>query len=102
MAIPDPVDRKVKQARLERLQAEINAQALQISRNMVGSAQRVLVEKASKKSVRELAGRTENNRWVNFIGDSYLIGKFADVLITEALPNSLRGRLIESTQKSVA
>jgi len=101
-AIPDPVDRKVKQARLERLQAEINAQALQISRNMVGSAQRVLVEKASKKSVRELAGRTENNRWVNFIGDSHLIGKFADVLITEALPNSLRGRLIESTQKSVA
>jgi tRNA-2-methylthio-N6-dimethylallyladenosine synthase len=101
-AVDDPVPRDVKQARLRRLQAEINERALQISRGMVGGVQRVLVEKASRKSARELAGRTENNRWVNFIGDSRLIGRFADVLITEALPNSLRGRLAEAGHKSVA
>ncbi len=59
---------------------------------MVGTTQRVLVEKTSKKSRQQLAGRTENNRWVNFDGDEALIGQFVDVVITEALPNSLRGR----------
>jgi tRNA-2-methylthio-N6-dimethylallyladenosine synthase len=66
---------------------------MQISRNMVGTRQRVLVEKLSRKSTRQVTGRTENMRWVNFDGDSRLIGQFVDVEITEALPNSLRGRL---------
>ena len=66
---------------------------MEISRDMVGSTQRVLVEKLSKKSERQVAGRTENNRWVNFDADPAVIGQFVDVLITEALPNSLRGRL---------
>jgi tRNA-2-methylthio-N6-dimethylallyladenosine synthase len=83
----------VKQARLERLQAHIDANALAISRAMVGSLQRVLVERPAKKDARQLAGRTENNRWVNFDGPASLIGRFVDVTITEALPNSLRGRL---------
>ena len=60
---------------------------------MVGSVQRVLVERHAKKDERELAGRTENNRWVNFAGPASLIGRFADVLVTEARPHSLRGRL---------
>ena len=93
---------EVKQRRLERLQALVNAQAAAISASMVGSVQRILVERASKKSARELAGRTENNRWVNFIGPPSLVGAFADVVITEPMRNSLRGRLVGATEKSVA
>lgn len=93
----------VKQSRLERLQALVNEQAQAISRAMVGSVQRVLVEKTSLKSQRELAGRTENNRWVNFVGASSLVGRFVDVVITEPLRNSLRGRLVaETPRQSVA
>jgi tRNA-2-methylthio-N6-dimethylallyladenosine synthase len=92
-SLPDDVDHGVKQRRLELLQARINQQAMGISRAMVGSVQRVLVERRSKKDAGQLAGRTENMRWVNFDGPPSLIGSFADVTITEALPNSLRGRL---------
>jgi tRNA-2-methylthio-N6-dimethylallyladenosine synthase len=91
--LADPVPDEVKHRRLEILQARVNAQAQAISRGMVGSVQRVLVAGPSKKDPRQLAGRTENNRWVNFDGDARLVGRFADLLITEALPNSLRGRL---------
>ena len=56
---------------------------------------RVLVERHARKDPRQLAGRTENNRWVNFDGDERLIGQFVDITIGEALPNSLRGRLSE-------
>ncbi len=83
----------VKKERLQRLQARINEQAMAISRAMVGSTQRVLVERLSRKSERQVTGRTENMRWVNFDGDASLIGRFVDVIVTEALPNSLRGRL---------
>jgi len=69
---------------------------MEISRAMVGSVQSVLVEKPSKKDSRQLAGRTENMRWVNFDGESSWIGQFVDILITEALPNSLRGRLVNN------
>src|SRR5690606_22989596 len=72
-AMSDEVPREIAQARLERLQAPVNAQAAAISRPMVGSVQRVLVERVSKKSSREVAGRTENNRWVNFAGDPVLV-----------------------------
>ena len=61
---------------------------------MVGTVQNVLVERTSKKDVTQLAGRTENMRWVNFNGPESMIGRFAQVQITEALPNSLRGRLL--------
>jgi tRNA-2-methylthio-N6-dimethylallyladenosine synthase len=93
----------VKQNRLARLQALLNEQAAAISRSMVGSVQRILVERESKKNARELAGRTENQRWVNFIGPPSLVGQFADVVVTEPLRNSLRGRLVAGeTHKSVA
>ena len=85
---------------LQRLQQLIDSQAGRISRSMVGSTQRVLVEGASKKSSRQLAGRTENNRVVNFDGRPELIGQFADVVITEALSHSLRGRLTGAGQGS--
>jgi tRNA-2-methylthio-N6-dimethylallyladenosine synthase len=92
-SLADDTPMEVKKKRLQILQARINQQALEISRAMVGTMQRVLVEKLSKKSDRQVSGRTENNRWVNFDADPSIIGKFVDVVITEALPNSLRGRL---------
>jgi tRNA-2-methylthio-N6-dimethylallyladenosine synthase len=94
-SLPDDLPHDVKQARLERLQQRVDSQSLAISRGMVGSVQRVLVERPAKKHERQIAGRTENNRWVNFDGPSALIGRFVDVVITEAMPNSLRGRLAE-------
>ena len=92
-SLPDDVGYDEKQQRLERLQALIDAQALAISRGMVGTVQRILVERPSRRDSRQLAGRTENNRWVNFDGPATLIGRYTDVVVTEALPNSLRGRL---------
>ena len=92
-AIQDTTSYDEKLDRLKRLQAKISSNAMNISKNMVGSSQRVLVEKRSKKVKTQLAGRTENNRWVNFDGPENLIGQFIDLTITEALPNSLRGRL---------
>ena len=91
--LSDETPLEVKKERLQILQTRINQQAMEISRSMVGSTQRVLVEKLSKKSERQVSGRTENNRWVNCDADSSVIGEFVDVVITEALPNSLRGRL---------
>jgi tRNA-2-methylthio-N6-dimethylallyladenosine synthase len=91
---PDDVPMAVKKQRLQRLQARISGMAAEISEAMIGSTQRVLVEGFSKKSAEQLAGRTENNRVVNFDGQPRLIGQFADVTITEALSNSLRGRLV--------
>ena len=96
-ALPDEVPHQLKQLRLELLQQRLNGQARAISQRMVGSRQRVLVERPSKRNPSQLAGRTDNNRWVNFDGPAAapmsLLNKFADVIITEAMPNSLRGRL---------
>jgi tRNA-2-methylthio-N6-dimethylallyladenosine synthase len=97
--LPDDVPREVKLERLARLQAQLDAQARAISQSMVGTVQRVLVERPSKRDARQMAGRTENNRWVNFDGDARLVNRFVDVEITEALNNSLRGRLA-STQRT--
>ena len=94
-SLPDEVPHEVKQERLSRLQEQLNAQAQQISVGMVGTVQRVLIERPARKDPTELAGRTENNRWVNFAGPQALIGRFADVVIVEARRNSLRGRLHE-------
>jgi tRNA-2-methylthio-N6-dimethylallyladenosine synthase len=93
-ALPDEVPHEVKQRRLEALQAQLNGQARRISEAMVGSTQRVLVERPSRRDPRQLAGRTENMRWVNFDGPGSLVDRFAEVRITEAMPNSLRGRLV--------
>jgi len=82
-----------KHARLLRLQAAINANSKRISESMLGSVQTVLVEKTSKKDSNELTGRTENMRFVNFPGHPRLIGQFVDVVVTEVMSNSLRGRL---------
>ena len=95
-SLADDAPPAIKKERLRILQARINQQAMAISRGMVGTTQRVLVEKTSKKDARQLAGRTENMRWVNFDADESLIGDFVDVRITEALPNSLRGRVESS------
>ncbi|MEW6647701.1 MAG: tRNA (N6-isopentenyl adenosine(37)-C2)-methylthiotransferase MiaB [Pseudomonadota bacterium] len=94
--LPDDVPLEVKKERLARLQQLINTNAQRISRQMVGSVQRVLVDGPSRKNPLELSGRSENNRVVNFPGDAALIGQFADVRITEALPNSLRGELVRA------
>ena len=97
-ALPDPVSRSQKLRWLSILQGRIDARAAEISRSMVGTVQAVLVEGRSKKDPAWMTGRTENNRWVNFPGEPELIGQFADLVITEALPNSLRGRLLSSVE----
>jgi len=95
--LPDPTPQAVKQARLEILQRRNLEMAAQISRRMVGTVQRILVDRPARKHPGQLAGRTENNRVVNFThNDPGLIGRFVEVEITEALPNSLRGRLVSA------
>jgi len=91
--LPDGVPLEVKKARLQELQATINGFAAEYSRAMIGSTQRVLVEGPSKKDPQQLAGRTDNNRVVNFSAPPRLQGQFVDVVITEAMSNSLRGRV---------
>jgi tRNA-2-methylthio-N6-dimethylallyladenosine synthase len=99
-AMPDDVPHAEKQRRLAMLQERLNSNARRISEQMVGTVQRVLVERPAKKNPRQLAGRTENNRWVNFEGPLSLVDQFVDVCITEALKNSLRGRLVAVSQAS--
>lgn len=94
-SLPDDVPEEVKKERLKILQTRINQQTLNISENMMGKVQRVLVTRASRKDETEVSGRTENNRVVNFKADKSLIGHFANVKITEVRPNSLRGELVE-------
>ena len=95
--LPDTVTEETKKQRLHILQSRITQNALQISRRMVGSTQRILVNGYSKKDPGQLSGRTENNRVVNFRSDNPdLIGHFADVKIIEAYPNSLIGELVGS------
>src|ERR1700690_2128537 len=97
-ALPGEVPHEVKQQRLELLQQRLNGQARAISQRMVGSRQRVLVERPAKRNPAQWAGRTDNNRWVNFDGPAddpgKLLNTFTDVVITEAMPNSLRGHLV--------
>lgn len=92
--LPDDVTEETKKQRLYILQDRINQHAMQFSRRMLNSEQRILVEGPSKKNPMELRGRTENNRVVNFEGSPELIGQFVDVLITDVFPNSLRGKLV--------
>src|SRR6056297_2458131 len=93
-SLPDEISADEKKRRLALLQARINQQAAAISEAMVGTVQRVLVERRARRHTGQVAGRTENMRWVNFDGDDALIGDFVEVQITEAMPNSLRGRVV--------
>ena len=93
--LPDPTPMDVKKQRLSILQERLGMQAMRYSQALIGSTQRLLITGASKKSSTQLAGRTECNRVVNFSGPTELIGQFVDVLITDAQPNSLRGRITE-------
>ncbi len=90
-SLPDDISLDEKKKRLKILKDRINQNAFRISQDMVGKIEPVLVLGPSKKDPKQLSGRTENNRVVNFDGDESLIGKIVDIKITEALPNSLRG-----------
>jgi tRNA-2-methylthio-N6-dimethylallyladenosine synthase len=93
----DDTPQELKVRRLMRLQARIEELAFAVSQAMVGTVQRVLVEGRARKDAAELAGRTANNRIVNFAGPTdagRLIGRFVDVRITMAYPHSLRGEVV--------
>ena len=94
--MPDNVAMETKKQRLKLLQDKLLDQANRISRQMVGTTQRILVEGVSRKSDDEMQGRTENNRVVNFVGSEALVGEFAAVSITKALNNSLKGKLVKN------
>ncbi len=99
--MPDDVPAEVKKQRLERFQQRMNEMTAAISSRMIDSVQTVLVEGPAKKNPLQMQGRTENNRVVNFIGHPRLAGQFVDILITEALPNSLRGRMVDSSADKI-
>jgi tRNA-2-methylthio-N6-dimethylallyladenosine synthase len=92
--IKDDTEQTVKLARLQRLQKRIDEMAQQISSNMVGTIQKVLVEGKSKRNANELSGRTENFKVVNFVGNERLINQIVEVKITASLTNSLRGEIL--------
>ena len=94
--LPDKVPDSIKQERLAILQESINVSAFAISSSMIGSEQQVLIDGYSRKNFRDLSGRTQNNRVINFVGTPDLIGNFANVSVLEALPNSLRGTLLSA------
>ena len=94
--LPDETPMDVKKQRLKILQERLTLQASHYSQAMVGSEQKVLVTGPSKKHQNQIAGRTECNRVVNFDGPNEMIGQFVNVQVTDAQPNSLRGRLLES------
>jgi tRNA-2-methylthio-N6-dimethylallyladenosine synthase len=95
--LADDISGDVKKQRLSKLKARLDQMTMDISKSMVNTVQTILVEGVSKKSPLQMTGRTENNRVVNFTAHPRLAGQFVDVMITEALPNSLRGRLLESS-----
>ena len=93
--LTDDTPQTLKLQRLQKLQARINQQAHAIAQSMVGSTQRILVESTSTRDANELSGRTENNRIVNFAGHPRLIGQMIDVVITDAMTNTFRGRVAD-------
>jgi tRNA-2-methylthio-N6-dimethylallyladenosine synthase len=98
--LPDETPAAEKHARLEQVQAKLNANARAIAESMLGSVQSVLVEKPSTRNPNELMGRTENMRYVNFAGDARMIGQFVDVQITQVMANSLRGRVVVANEQA--
>jgi len=97
-SLPDDVDLHKKKRRLHRLQALLNAQTQAISQSLVGTRQKILVERLSRYDFEEVSGRTECNRVVNFKGSPELIGQFVEVEITQAFTNSLKGRLVATPE----
>ena len=93
-SLTDDTSMETKKQRLQQLQARILEMTAAISQTMLGTTQRILVERPSKKDPKQMAGRTENNRIVNFDGQERLIGKFVDVKVTKAYPNSLQGEIL--------
>ena len=93
-SLPDDTSDAEKQARLKRLQDALNGNARAIAQAMLGTVQKVLVEKRSTRDADEFTGRTENMRYINFAGQPRMIGQFIDVLVTEVMANSLRGRVL--------
>ncbi|HTN27594.1 MAG TPA: tRNA (N6-isopentenyl adenosine(37)-C2)-methylthiotransferase MiaB, partial [Burkholderiales bacterium] len=93
--LPDSTPREEKLERLQRLQLLLERQARSVSEAMIGSVQRILVEGPSRKDPRELAGRTANNRVLNFPGVARLVGSFVNARVTAARPHSLRGELAQ-------
>jgi tRNA-2-methylthio-N6-dimethylallyladenosine synthase len=100
--LPDDTPESVKKQRLGRLQAVLNVNAKKISQSMLGSVQSVLVEGPSARDANELTGKTENMRNVNFPGDPRMIGQFVDVVVTEVMVNSLRGRIATAPALAIA
>ncbi len=92
-ALTDDTPHEIKLARLQRLQAKIDANEHVINSAMVGTTQRVLISGVSQRHAHELFGRTDNNRVVNFAGETKLIGQFADITITAASMHTLRGEI---------
>ena len=99
--LPDDTPMDVKKQRLQILQNRLLLQASRYSQSLIGSTQKILVTGNSKKDIKQLAGRTECNRVVNFDGPAHLIGQFVEIQISDALPNSLRGRLIEVAAEAI-
>ncbi|NYT87020.1 tRNA (N6-isopentenyl adenosine(37)-C2)-methylthiotransferase MiaB [Pusillimonas harenae] len=98
--LEDNTPKELKLERLHRLQALINEQANAISQGMLGTIQRILVEKPSRRDPNELSGRTENNRIVNFVGQPRLIGQMIDVRITQTMTNTLKGEIVTRVSDS--
>jgi len=92
--LTDDTPHKEKVRRLEALNEVIEARGFEINQSMLGTVQRVLVQNISKKDPGMLAGRTANNRVVNFVGQPRLINQLVDVVITEANPHSLGGEIL--------
>src|SRR5262249_48561973 len=90
----DGVEAAEKQRRLHILQSRVRSFDEAYKNSLVGTTQRVLVEKPATRGEGRLAGKASCNRWVNFEGPASLIGDFADVVVTQAMPNSMRGRLV--------
>ena len=99
--LEDNISEDIKKQRLNKLKTRLNDMTMDISKSMVDTVQTILVEGESKKNPLQMTGRTENNRVVNFTAHPRLVGKFIDVVITEALPNSLRARLVESSADTI-
>jgi len=98
--MPDEVSHETKMARLLRLKIRIDELENAVAEKMVGTTQRVVVEAISKKDQRELAGRTDNNRVVNFVGPADLVGRFVEVNIVAVSMHTLRGELLETEKFS--
>lgn len=94
--LTDTTPHQIKLERLQRLQEKVEQQAQAVSRSMIGTTQRILIEGQSKKDASELCGRTDNNRMVNFAGHPEKIGHFINVKITAALSHSLRGEIVKA------